>query len=78
MAYKFSKGGCLRSRKNPGQISCEGILQGNAELVQFDRHHPNQRTGKEAFQNIQGSGFYIHSAALRFNGNIKNRNDYTC
>ena len=53
-------------------------MQGNAELVKLYRDNANQRTGEEAFQDIDGSCFYTGTASLRFNRHIEYGDCHTC
>ena len=49
----------------------ESVLQGNTKFIQFDRHNTDERTGKKALENINGSGLYACPAVLVLYGHIK-------
>lgn len=55
----------------------EGILQADAEFVQFHRDDADQGAGKEAFQNIDGRCLDVGPSALVFDGDIEDRHDHT-
>lgn len=49
----------------------KGVLQTDAEFIQFDRHNTDEGAGKKAFQNVQRSRFNVCSAALILDGYIE-------
>ena len=53
------------------------VLQVDAEFVQLHRHDADQRTGKKAFQNVDGRRFDVGPPALILDGDIEDRHDHT-
>lgn len=53
------------------QIMCKGVLQTDAEFVQFHRNHADQTAGKEALKDIDACGFDVGSAVLILNRHVE-------
>ena len=51
---------------------CEGVLQADAELIQFNRNHADQAAGKEALEDVDACGFDVGSAVLILYCHIEN------
>ena len=53
-------------------------MQRDAELIQLYGNNADQRTSKEAFENIEGGIFDVRSAALIFDCHVEDGNDNAC
>ena len=56
----------------------EGVLQADAELVQFYGNHSDQAAGKEAFEDVDACGFDVGAAVLVFYRHIEYGDNRAC
>ena len=75
--HKLSKGTYLRAGVYGDQVTGEGVLQGNTELVQFYGYCAQQGAGDHALEDVDCGGLDAGSPGLALNGYIKDGNGYT-
>ena len=66
------------SGKYSRQVVGKSVLQADTEFIQLHRYNTDERTGEEAFQDIERRGLNGRSAVLVFDGRVKHGDRHAC